>query len=152
MDGARIAEHRFRNRILNWSRIMAATLLGLSGIATQAVTDDEVSALLAESLLSPDWETIFTVENGAGYKDNVLLAHGNEQGKAFVSARGELLVLRFAPLGPRFNLFANADVHHYFGGDVSHQEYTSFNQAQYEYDFNERFQGSIAAQYYYQDQ
>jgi len=131
---------------------MAATLLGLSGIAARAVTDDDVSALLAESLLSPEWETIFTGEIGNGYKDNVFLAHDDPQGAAFVSARAELLVLHFAPFGPRFNLFANADAHHYFGNDVSHQEYSSFNQAQFEYDFNERFQGSISAQYYYQDQ
>src|SRR5580765_4218180 len=99
LGGARTAGHRFRRRILNWSRLMAATLLGLSGIAARAVTDDDVSALLAESLLSPEWETIFTGEIGNGYKDNVFLAHDDPQGAAFVSARAELLVLHFAPFG-----------------------------------------------------
>jgi len=131
---------------------MAATLLGLSGVGAQTVTDDEVSALLAEALLSAEWNTIFTGENGAGYKDNVFISHDDPQGAAFVSARAELLVLRFAPLGPRFNIFANADAHHYFGNGVSHQEYTVFSQAHFEKDFNDRFQGSIAAQYFYQDQ
>src|SRR5262245_22462803 len=113
---------------------MAATLLGLSGMDAQAVTDEEVSALVAEALLLPEWDTVFTATTAAGYKDNIFLAHNNPQGAAFVSGAAELMVLRFEPFGPRFNFFANADAHHYFGNDVSHQEYTAFTQGLYETD------------------
>jgi hypothetical protein len=131
---------------------MAATLLGLSGIGAQAATEEEVSALLAEALLAPEWQTVVSGAFGGGYKDNVFLAHDNPQAAAFASFGAELLTLRFDPLGTSFNLFATADGRHFFGNGVSHQEYTTFTQAQVERDFNERWQGTIAAQYYYQDQ
>ena len=131
---------------------MAATLLGLSGLSASAVTDDEVSALLAETLFAPEWNAVCTATAGGGYKDNVFLSPTDPRGAAFASASAELLVLRFSPLGPRFNFFANADARHFFGNGLSHQEYTSFNQAMYERDFNEHFQGSLIAQYLYQDQ
>ena len=131
---------------------MAATLLGLSGLTARAVTDQDVSALLAETLLAPDWDTVFTATTGGGYKDNVFLSHTDPQGAAFASANAELLVLRFSPIGPRYNFYADADAHHFFGNGLSHQEYTSFSQVMGEFDFSERFHGSVAAQYYYQDQ
>lgn len=131
---------------------MAATLLGLSGMTARAVTDEEVSALLAETLFAPEWDAVFTATTGGGYKDNVFLSHANPQGAPFASASAELLVLRFSPFGPRFNFFATADAHHFFGNGLSHQEYTSFNQLMGEFDFGERVHGSLTALYYYQDQ
>jgi opacity protein-like surface antigen len=116
------------------------------------VTDEEVAALVAEVLSAPEWSTVAGGSLGFGYKDNVFLAHDNPKGAAFASAGAELLALRYAPLGPRYNFFATGDTRHFFGNDVSHQEYTAFGQALAERDFNERFLGSLAAQFYYQDQ
>ena len=131
---------------------MAATLLGLSRVCAQTVTDEEVAALVREALLAPEWNTVAGGSYGFGYKDNVFLAHDNPQSAAFASAGAELLALRYAPLGPRFNFFANGDARNYFGNGVSHQEYTAFGQALAERDFTESLLGSLAAQFYYQDQ
>ncbi len=137
---------------MNWSRIVAATLIGLSGLVSRAQTDEEVSALLAEALLLPDWETLFTATAGLGYKDNVFLASTDPQSSPFVSAAGELFILRLAPLGPRVTVFGNADARYYFAGDVMHEEVTSFNQASIEGALTDTLQGSVAARYFYQDQ
>lgn len=131
---------------------MAATLIGLSSLTSPAQTDEEVNALVAEALSLPEWQTIVSATTGTGYKDNVFLAHADPRGSPFVSLAGELMWLRTGETGPRFNLFANVEARNFFGSGFSHQEYTAFSQAQLEYDFNQRLQGSIAAHYYYQDQ
>lgn len=131
---------------------MAATLIGLTGMTARAQTDAEVEALLVEALLLPDWETILSGSAGVGYKDNVFLSHAEPEGAAFVAASAELLVLRLTPVGTRFNFFGNAEPRNFFGNGISHQELTSFSQALVERDFTDTFSGSLAAQYYFQDQ
>src|ERR1041385_8828163 len=126
---------------------MAATLIGLSSLNSPAQSDGEVNALRAEALSLPEWQTIVSATTGAGYKDNVFLAHADPRGSPFVSLGGELMWLRLAETGARFNLFANVDARHFFGSGFSHQEYTAFSQPQVEYDFNARLLGSLAAQY-----
>jgi hypothetical protein len=131
---------------------MAATLVALSGIAARAQTDAEVSALIAEALLLPDWFNVFTVTTGAGYKDNIFLAHDDPQARPFVSFVGEFLSFRPAPVGPRMSFFSHAEAHHFFGGGLSHQEYTAFSQGQVEHAFTDTLTVSVLGQYYYQDQ
>ncbi len=131
---------------------MAATLVGLSGIAARAQTDEEVSALIAEALLLPEWHNVFTTTLGGGYKDNVFLAHADPQGLPFVTFGGELLSFRTAPTGPRVSVFANAEGRHFFGDGVSHQEYTAFTQGLVEHAFNETLTATLLGQYYFQDQ
>lgn len=131
---------------------MAATLIGLSGIAARAQTDKEVSDLIADAMLLPQWHTVVTTTTGPGYKDNVFVAHANPQALPFLFLGGELLSFRAAPTGPRLSFFSNAEARHYFGSGVSHQEYTAFNQALLEHDFNSALTGTFLAQYYYLDQ
>jgi len=131
---------------------MAATLIGLSGVALRAQTEEEVSALLAESLLLPDWETLFTATAGVGYKNNIFLSAVDPESSPFVSASGEIFILRLAPTGPQVTVFGNADARYYWADDVMHEEVTSFNQAALEVDLTDSLQGSIAARYFYQDQ
>jgi len=131
---------------------MAATLVGLSGIALRAQTEEEVSALLAEALRLPDWETIFTATTGVGYKNNVFLSAVDPESSPFVSAAGEIFILRMAPTGPRVTVFGNADARYYWADDVKHEEVTSFNQASIEGALTDSLEGSIAASYFYQDQ
>src|SRR5262245_33402070 len=131
---------------------MAATLIGLSGIAARAQTDEEVSALIAEALLLPEWHNLLTGTTSAGYKDNVFLAHANPEGAPFITFGGEYMLLRTPLTGPRVSFFANGEARHFFGNGISHQEYTAFNQALVEYDFNTALTATLLGQYYYQDQ
>jgi hypothetical protein len=131
---------------------MAATLIGLSGIAARAQTDDEVSALIAEALLLSEWHTSFNTTFGLGYKDNVFLSHADPEGLPFFAVTGEFLRFRTAPVGLRASFFSNGEVRNFFGNGISHQEYTAFNQALLEYDFNPRLTGTLLGQYYYQNQ
>jgi hypothetical protein len=134
-----------------WSRVMAATLIGLSGMnVLHAQTEEEVSALVAESLLLPDWSTMFTVGAGGGYNDNVFLAHADPQSSPFVSTSAELMVLRVSPEGPQFNLFATGEAEYF--PDVSHKEFTAFTQVSVDQDFHEIWTAGLGAQYFYQDQ
>lgn len=100
--------------------------------------------------LLPQWEPVFTVRSGGGYKDNVFLSPTQPQGSAFVSAGGDVMVFRLSPGGPQFSFFASADLNHFL--EPSHTEYTTFALAKLEQDFNETWKGSLGAEYLYQDQ
>jgi hypothetical protein len=131
---------------------MAATLIGLSGtIVSHAQTEEEVSALVAEALLLPDWDHAITVTGGAGYKDNVFLSHDDPQSSPFALLSAELLILRLAPEGPRLTFFANGEAR-FYSEKVSNQEYVAFSQVSLEQDFSDVLTGAISAQYFYQDQ
>jgi len=124
---------------------MAATLIGFTGIAAQAQSPDSL-------LLLPLWDTVYTLRSGFGYKDNVFLSHTDAQGSTFVSGGGDVMILRVSPTGPQYNFFASGDANHYFSTSSSHNEYTAFAQAQVENEFTTSFKGSLAAEYFYQDQ
>lgn len=127
------------------NRIMTATLIGFTSIAARAETPG-----LDSFPLLPQWEPVFTVRSGGGYKDNVFLAHTQPQGSAFVSGGGDVMVLRLAPAGPLFSFFASADANHFL--EPSHTEYAAFALAKLEHDFNETLKGAFAAEYFFQDQ
>jgi hypothetical protein len=125
---------------------MAATLIGFTGIASRAQTPGE------SLLLFPQWEPVFTLRTGGGYKDNVFLSHSQPQASAFISGGGDVMVLRAAPTGPQFNFFASADVIHFLSTTPSHDEYTVFAQAEARQNLSSILNASIAADYLYQDQ
>lgn len=100
--------------------------------------------------LLPQWESVFTLRSGGGYKDNIFLSPTQPQGSAFVSGGADVMVLRLAPAGPQFSFFASADVNHFF--EPSHTESTAFALAKLEQDINDTWKGSFAAEYLYQDQ
>jgi hypothetical protein len=100
--------------------------------------------------LLPQWEPVFAIRTGGGYKDNVFLSPTQPQGSAFVSGGGDVMVLRLSPDGPQFSFFASADVNHFL--EPSHTESAAFALAKLEKDFTETWQGSLTAEYlfYYQ--
>lgn len=100
--------------------------------------------------LLPQWEPVFTLRGGGGYKDNIFLSPTQPQGSAFVSGGGDVMVLRLSPAGPQFSFFASTDVNHFL--EPSHTESAAFALAKLEQDFNETWKGSLAAEYLYQDQ
>jgi hypothetical protein len=132
-------------RGMKWNRIMAATLIGFTGICTRAQSPEE-------RLLPALWDAVYTVRGGGGYKDNVFLAHDQPQAAGFLSGGADVMVLRIAPTGPQFNFFASGDVNHFFATTPSYNEYTAFAQAQVEQNFSDTLKGSLAGEYFYQDQ
>jgi hypothetical protein len=122
---------------------MAATLIGFTGFASGA---EPLGALPSLTF----WDGMYSARAGGGYKDNVFLAHDAPEQSAFVSAGGEIILLRVAAVGPQFSFLAAGDVNRFF--DVSHTESTAFSQAQLEQEFAASWKGSIAAEYFFQDQ
>lgn len=122
---------------------MAATLIGFAGSALSA---EPLSTLPSLSF----WDAMFSARAGAGYKDNVFLAHDEVQPSALLSAGGEIIVLRVAALGPQFSFLATGDVNRFPA--ASHTESTAFSQAQLEQEFGGSWKASLAAEYFFQDQ
>jgi hypothetical protein len=124
---------------------MAATLIGFTGFALRAEPPE-----LAP--LAPQWDALLTLSGGAGFKDNVFLSHVAPKGSAFVSGGAEVMAFRLAPTGPQFNFFGNVDAQRFLARDAQHTEVVAFEQAQLEQEFGERWKGSLALQYLYQDE
>jgi hypothetical protein len=125
--------------------MMAATLVGFTGFALRAQPPELLP-------LPPQWDAVFTLRAGGGYKDNVFLSHADPRPSAFLSAGAEAMALRLAPQGPQLTFFASADGRRFLSRHVEHTEYVAFSQVQLEHDFNQTFEGSFSAQYFYQDQ
>jgi hypothetical protein len=146
-DARRLGRETWAKRAAGWAaplnRIMTATLIGFTGMAARAEMD-ELFPLL------PQWEPVFAIRTGGGYKDNVFLSPTQPQGSAFVSGGGDVMVLRLSPDGPQFSFFASADVNHFL--EPSHTESAAFALAKLEQDFNATWQGSLTAEYLYYDQ
>ena len=127
---------------------MAATLVGFAGLTAQGQTS-ETSDLLP---LLPQWDHVITLRSATGYKDNILLSHAAPQGGAFVTGGAEVLVLRLPTDGTEFNFFGDVDATRYFSSATEHTEVTAFGLAELKHQFNERWRGLLAAEYFYQDQ
>lgn len=122
---------------------MAATLIGFTGFAHGAEPTGSFPSLAF-------WDAVYSARAGAGYRDNVFLAHDDPERSAFVSAGGEIILLRVAALGPQFSFLAAGDVNRFPA--ASHTESTAFSQAQLEQEFGASWKGSLAGEYFFQDQ
>lgn len=130
---------------INLNRIMAATLVGFTGMALSAAPPET-------SLLLPAWDAIYALRSGFGYKDNVHLSHAEPQSSPFVTAGAEILVLRLADQGPQFHWFTSADANCYFEVNRSRQEYVAFSRAQLEQATSDTLKLSLAGDCFFQDQ
>jgi len=122
---------------------MAATLIGFTGFASGAEPSGSFPSLAF-------WDALYSARIGGGYKDNVFLAHDEVEQSPFLSAGGEIILLRVAAFGPQFSFLATGDVNRFPA--VSHTESTAFSQAQVEQEFGASLKGSLAAEYFFQDQ
>jgi hypothetical protein len=122
---------------------MAATLIGFTGFAHGAEPPESFPSLAF-------WEAMYSTRVGGGYKDNVFLAHDDPERSAFLSAGGEIILLRVAAMGPQFSFLAAGDVNRFLS--VSHNESAAFSQAQLEQEFGASWKGSLAGEYFFQDQ
>jgi hypothetical protein len=126
----------------NWNRMMAATIIGCTGLATYAQPGD---------LLLPIWQPLFSIAPGFGYKDNVTLSHNNPESSAFFSSALEAFLVRLPQNGTEYTFFVSADDRRYFSAESVDKEQVAFAQAQFKHVFADAGEAALSAEYAYQD-
>jgi hypothetical protein len=130
----------------NWNRMMAATIIGMTGLNARAQDPLDLSFLL------PTWDRVFTVRAGGGYKNNVTLAHSATQSSPFFSSGLEAIVNRLPKDGTQFTFLLSADDRRYFDSISVDKEQFAFAQAQVKHVFEDAGEVSLTADYFYLDQ
>jgi hypothetical protein len=130
----------------NWNRMMAATIIGMTGLNAQAQSLDDLSFLL------PTWDRVFTVHAGGGYKDNVTLAHSQPQASTFFKSGLEVIVTRLPKDGTQVNFFVSAEDRRYLDSVAVDKEQFAFAQAEVRHGFQQSGEASLAVEYVYTDQ
>jgi hypothetical protein len=125
--------------------MLAATLIGCSGLAAEAPKDDLL-------LLLPGWEHAFTVRSGGGYKDNVTLSHAAPVASPFVGAGAEAFFHRLTLDGPQYTLLAGGDYNRYLDAPGAENEALAYARAQAKLLFGDTAEASLAGDYYFQHQ
>jgi hypothetical protein len=92
--------------------ISLATALGLAAFGLCAGEAPKLPSL--DDFKIRTWYEDVNVRGGFGYKDNVLLSSTNQQGSAFYTAGGDVLVYRLPSHGWQINGFASFDHVGYF--------------------------------------
>jgi hypothetical protein len=126
--------------------MMAATIIGMTGLSAQAQPLDDLSFLL------PVWDSAFNLHTGAGYKDNVTLSHTATQSSPFFTSTLEAIITRLPKEGTQFNLLLSADDRRYFGPGSVDKEQFAFAQIQVKQVYEQAGEASLAADYVYLDQ
>src|SRR5256885_12911431 len=103
-------------------------------------------------ILLPKWERDFSLRTGAGYRDNVGLSSTSPQASAFIMTGLELILLRLPEKRTEFNLFLTGQDLRFLDSSIVNKEQTAFAQALVKTDFGSGWQGSLAADYVYQNQ
>lgn len=120
---------------------MAATFLGCISVGASADPEDvRVPAA---------WDTSFTLRTGAGYKDNVTLAHLAPESSPYLSAGFDALITRLAVDTPRVNIFINGDHQQFLSAESVENEQLVSALAEARQFFGNRCEGSLAARYAY---
>lgn len=116
---------------------------------TWAQDDLELDDLLADISI---WDQIYTLRLGAGYNDNLLLSDLNEEHSLMVLSGFDVTIFRLPIDGNHLNIFANFDSRLYPNGEAVKGEATALALVQGKHDFNEKWQGGLEGQYFYQNQ
>ncbi len=101
--------------------------------------------------LSP-WDTVFTFQSSAGYKDNVALSATRPSGSAFLRNVGEAIVLRLPVDGWEFNAFVSGEDTRYLDSRVVDMEQGALAHAQLKKTWAESWSAALAGQHVYQNQ
>ena len=125
--------------------MVAAALVGWTGGLIQAQEYDF-------PILLPKWERDFSLRTGAGYRDNVGLSSTSPQASAFIMTGLELILLRLPEKRTEFNLFLSGEDLRFLDSSIVNKEQTAFAQALVKTDFGSGWQGSLVADYAYQNQ
>jgi hypothetical protein len=98
------------------------------------------------------WDSVFTFQSSAGYKDNVALSAIRPSGSAFVRNQAEAIVFRMPVDGLEFNAFLTGEDTRFLKSDVVDKEQGALAYAQVKHSANELWVTSLSGQYIYQDQ
>lgn len=101
--------------------------------------------------LSP-WDTVFTFQSSAGYKDNVSLSAVRPGGSAFVRNQLEAIVFRLPLDGWEFNAFVSGEDTRFLASRVVDMEQNALAHAQLKRTWSEQWSTSLSGQYLYQNQ
>src|SRR2546427_675338 len=132
-------------RRTKWNRMMAATIVGCTGLTAQAQPLDL-------PLLLPTWQHLFTLRAGGGFKDNLTLAHTATQSSPFVATGAEAVIARRSETGTQLSFFLNADDRRYLSSDRVDKEQRAFGQAQLKKVFPAAGGISLTGEHIYHDQ
>src|SRR5690242_6908490 len=104
-----------------WNRMMAATIVGCTGLTAQA-QPSELDFLL------PTWDHVVTIRAGGGYKENVTLAHTPTESRPFFTSGVEALLSRLPKDNTSLAFMLSADDRRYLGaGSVDHEQIGFFH-------------------------
>ena len=126
-----------------WSQMMAATIVGCTGLSAYAQPLD---------LPLSFWQRLYTVRAGFGYKDNVTLAHADTDASSFFAGGLEFFALRLPENGNELSFFVTADDRRYFSATGVDAEQLVFAQGQVKHVFAGANELAVDLQYAYQDQ
>lgn len=143
--GDRFARRRSRRLAPLACPLACLTAWGLGGVLM----------LAAETLNLPDglsfWDHSLNLRAGAGFKDNVLLSHFDEEQSPFLSAGLEASLWRLPSDGVELLFFADASYVRYPSAARTDDELTAFALAQVKKTFAEDWTAALDAQYLYQN-
>ncbi len=98
------------------------------------------------------WDTVFTLQSSAGYKDNVALSATRPSGSPLVRQQAEAIVTRLPLDGLEFYAFLSGEDTRFLASQVVDKEQNLLAFAQVKKAWNEHWSTSLAGQYIYQNQ
>lgn len=137
---------------------LALLLAGLNAPSAVAQTDlppefspDAVPAVPGLPEFSP-WDAVFTLQSGAGWKDNVALSALRREGSPLLRQLAEAIVFRVPVDGLEFNAYVSAEDTRYLARTVVDKEQHLLAHAQLKKAWNADWSASLTGQYLYQNQ
>jgi len=102
--------------------------------------------------LPSPWEEVFSVRVGAGYNDNLTLAHSGPERAPFIYSGLDAVISRLPVDGNLLNLVVSADDARFLGGASVDNESLVLASGEARKLFATGWQPGLAAQWFYQDQ
>jgi hypothetical protein len=137
---------------------LALVLAGLNAPAAVAQTGlppefspDAVPAVPGLPEFSP-WDAVFTLQSGAGWKDNVALSSLRREGSPLLRQLAEAIVFRVPVDGLEFNAYVSAEDTRYLARTVVDKEQHLLAHAQVKRAWGADWSTSLTGQYLYQNQ
>lgn len=131
--------------------MMAASVIGATGLVFPGEESD--LDLLKDPFQGlPKWSHAVAVRTGAGYKDNVTLSHFTPEASGLLVGGLEYTACRLPLDGTEVTLFLDGEHRQFLSSESVEREDLVLAQARVNRFLGERWQASLAAEYFYQDQ
>lgn len=136
-----------------WRFALASFLLAVPLAGAQTALPPEFSPSAVPDLpeLSP-WDTVFTLQSSAGWKDNVTLSALRRESSPLLRNLAELIVFRVPVDGLEFNAYIAAEDTRYLARTVVDKEQHLLAHAQLKRAWSAEWSTSLTGQYLYQNQ